>query len=67
MTSQRQRDLDLLRLRLISEAKERGISWHQIAKGMNFPDAKTAKNTTKKLARRYERLLRREAEQGGDS
>lgn len=56
------RERDLIRLRLIDSALQRGATWHEIAKGMGFPDGKTAKNQTKKLARRYERVLRREAE-----
>jgi hypothetical protein len=56
------RDRDLIRLRLIDLAQKRGATWHEIARGMGFPNGKIAKNETKKLARRYERLLRREAE-----
>lgn len=65
-TAEQQRDLDLLRLRLINEAQNRGATWHEIAKGMSFPDAKAAKNWTKKTARHYERVLRREADSRGD-
>lgn len=57
-----ERERDFLRLRLIDEALQRGTTWHEIAKGMGFSNAKAAKNETKKLARRYERILRREAE-----
>lgn len=57
-----EREQDLIRLRLIDSALQRGITWHEIAKSTGYPDGKTAKNATKKLARKYERILRREAE-----
>lgn len=56
------RDRDLLRLRMISLAQERGLSWAQIARSIGAKNGKTLKNETKHLARRLERQLRAEAQ-----
>ncbi len=55
-------DRDLLRLRMIALAQERGLSWASIAKSLGVKDGKTLKNDTKHLARRLERQLRNEAQ-----
>lgn len=58
------RERDLLHLRMIDLAQQRGLTWAQIAKPLGT-DGKSLKNDTKKLARRLERQLRDEA-QGGN-
>jgi hypothetical protein len=50
-------DPDLLRLRLISDARERGRSWAMIGMALGGVSAKEAKAKTKRLARDTSRRL----------
>lgn len=50
-------DRALLYLRLVAEAKERGISWNQLARTLGAADGKTAKREAKRLARDTQRRL----------
>lgn len=49
----------LLRLALINDAQERGLSWDAIARTLGVSSGKQLKNDTKKLARALQRELRR--------
>ena len=49
----------ILRLKLIKQAQDRGLSWNTIAAALNYPSGRHLKKDTRRLALDVTRQLRR--------